>query len=194
MPTALRADSLRNTTACKNHKLTYIKRAFDDGLLAMQSRSLNREFGFSINDVARMIRTYADQKARQFGITRAQWVVLVRLDRFEGLKQSELADMLDLQPITLTRLLDRLSASGLIERRADPNDRRANRLYLTPAARPLLEQLGELGEELMTTALAGVDRDSIERMVAQLATVKENLRQAIAQREAATLAGAQRYA
>jgi len=141
-----------------------------------------------------MIRTYADQEARQFGITRAQWVVLVRLDRFEGLKQSELADMLDLQPITLTRLLDRLSASGLIERRADPNDRRANRLYLTPAARPLLEQLGELGEELMTTALAGVDRDSIERMVAQLATVKENLRQAIAQREAATLAGAQRYA
>jgi MarR family transcriptional regulator, transcriptional regulator for hemolysin len=160
----------------------------------MLPRSLNREFGFSINDVARMIRTYADQKARQFGITRAQWVVLVRLDRFEGLKQSELADMLDLQPITLTRLLDRLSASGLIERRADLNDRRANRLYLTPAARPLLEQLGELGEELMTTALAGVDRDSIERMVAQLATVKENLRQAIAQREAATLAGAQRYA
>lgn len=160
----------------------------------MLPRSLNIEFGFSINDVARMIRTYADQKARQFGITRAQWVVLVRLDRFEGLKQSELADMLDLQPITLTRLLDRLSASGLIERRADPNDRRANRLYLTPAARPLLEQLGELGEELMTTALAGVDRDSIERMVAQLATVKENLRQAIAQREAATLAGAQRYA
>jgi len=62
----------------------------------MLPRSLNREFGFSINDVARMIRTYADQEARQFGITRAQWVVLVRLDRFEGLKQSELADMLDL--------------------------------------------------------------------------------------------------
>ena len=160
----------------------------------MLPRSLNREFCFSINDVARMIRTYADQKARQFGITRAQWVVLVRLDRFEGLKQSELADMLDLQPITLTRLLDRLSASGLIERRADPNDRRANRLYLTPAARPLLERLGELGEGLMTMALAGVDRDSIERMVAQLATVKENLRQAIAQREAATPAGAQHYA
>jgi MarR family transcriptional regulator for hemolysin len=163
-------------------------------MFAMLSRSLNREFGFSINDVARMIRTYADQKARQFGITRAQWVVLVRLDRFEGLKQSELAEMLDLQPITLTRLLDRLSASGLIERRADPNDRRAKRLYLTSAARPLLEQLGELGEDLMATALAGVDRDSIERMVAQLATVKENLRQAIARRGAATPARAQRYA
>jgi MarR family transcriptional regulator for hemolysin len=60
--------------------------------------------------------------------------VLTRLDRFEGLKQSELAEMLDLQPITLTRLLDRLCASGLIERRPDPNDRRANRLYLTPSS------------------------------------------------------------
>ncbi|HXW48669.1 MAG TPA: MarR family transcriptional regulator [Xanthobacteraceae bacterium] len=132
-----------------------------------------------------MLRTYADFKAAQFGITRAQWVVLVRLDRFEGLKQSELADMLDLQPITLTRLLDRLCRSGLIERRPDPNDRRANRLYLTASARPLLERLGDLGDELMATALVGVEREGIELMVAQLATVKENLRQAIAQRAAA---------
>lgn len=145
----------------------------------MLPRSLNREFAFSLNDVARMLRTYADYKASQFGITRAQWVVLVRLDRFEGLKQSELAEMLDLQPITLTRLLDRLCESGLIERRADPNDRRAKRLYLTPLARPMLERLGDLGDELMGTALAGVDRDSVERTVAQLAIVKENLRHAI---------------
>jgi MarR family transcriptional regulator, transcriptional regulator for hemolysin len=143
----------------------------------MLPRSLNREFAFLLNDVARMLRTYADQRAAQFGVTRAQWVVLVRLDRFEGLKQSELAEMLDLQAITLTRLLDRLCAGGLIERRPDPNDRRANRLYLTAAARPLLERLGDLGEALMATALAGVDRDSVERMVAQLAIVKENLRQ-----------------
>ncbi len=107
-----------------------------------------------------MIRTYADHKASQFGVTYAQWVVLARLDRFEGLKQSELAEMLDLQPITLTRLLDRLCDSGLIERRADPNDRRAKRLYLTPAAGPIIERLGELGEELMATALAGVERES----------------------------------
>jgi MarR family transcriptional regulator, transcriptional regulator for hemolysin len=160
----------------------------------MLPRSLNREFAFLLNDVARMLRTYADHKAAQFGITRAQWVVLVRLDRFEGLKQSELAEMLDLQPITLTRLLDRLCAGGLIERRPDPNDRRANRLYLTAAARPLLERLGDLGEELMATALAGVDRDSVERMVAQLAIVKENLREAIADRDLAASAGEQRYA
>jgi MarR family transcriptional regulator, transcriptional regulator for hemolysin len=159
----------------------------------MTPRSPNREFAFLLNDVARMLRTYADHKAGQFATTRAQWSVLARLDRFEGLKQSELAEMLDLQPITLTRLLDRLCSNGLIERRSDPNDRRANRLYLTPAARPLLERLSELGEELMATALAGVNRAAVERMVAALATVKENLRQANAQRAGAAPAGEQRY-
>lgn len=159
----------------------------------MPPRSLNREFAFTLNDVARMLRTYADHKASQFGITRAQWVVLARLDRFEGLKQSELAEMLDLQPITLTRLLDRLCDCGLIERRSDPTDRRAKRLFLTAAARPVLERLGDLGEELMATALAGVERDGVEKMVAQLAIVKENLRQAIAQRHADAPTGERRY-
>jgi MarR family transcriptional regulator for hemolysin len=159
----------------------------------MLPRSLNREFAFTINDVARMLKTYADYKGNQFGITRAQWVVLARLDRFEGLKQSELAEMLDLQPISLTRLLDRLCAGGLIERRADPNDRRAKRLFLTAAARPLLEQLGDLGEDMMTNALAGVERESVERMVAQLAIVKENLRQAIQRRTAGGTPETQRY-
>ena len=159
----------------------------------MLPRSLNREFAFILNDVARMLRTYADQKAAQFGITRAQWVVLVRLDRSEGLKQSELAEVLDLQPISLTRLLDKLAECGLIERRADPVDRRAKRLFLTPAARPLLEKLGDLGEELMATALVGVAPYSVERMIGELGIVKENLRQAIAQRSVADTAGERRY-
>jgi MarR family transcriptional regulator for hemolysin len=152
----------------------------------MLPRSLNREFAFIINDVARMLRTYADYKGAQYGVTRAQWAVLARLDRFEGLKQSELAEMLDLQPISLTRLLDRLSESGLIERRSDPNDRRAKRLFLTPAARPLLERLGELGEDMMGEALKGVSREGVEQIVSQLAIVKENLRQAIQQRPTTT--------
>jgi MarR family transcriptional regulator for hemolysin len=156
-------------------------------------RTLNREFAFTLNDVARMLRTYADHRAGQFGITRAQWVVLVRLDRSEGLKQSELAEVLDLQPISLTRLLDKLCECGLIERRPDPVDRRAKRLFLTPAARPLIEKLGDLGEDLMATALAGVEPDSIERMVTQLGIVKENLRQAIAQRSTGDAAGERRY-
>src|SRR5690348_2650819 len=126
---------------------------------------ISREIAISIVDVARMLKTYADQRARQFGISRAQWTVLMRLDRFEGLKQSELAEVLDLAPISLTRLLDRLAENGLIERRADPNDRRANRLYLTPAARPLLKQLSDLGADMLETVLAGVDRKTIERML-----------------------------
>jgi len=140
---------------------------------------LSREIGVSLNDVARMLRTFADQKARQFGISRAQWIVLMRLDRSEGLKQSELAEMLDLQPISLTRLLDRLAESGLIERRPDPHDRRANRLYLTSAARPLLKQLASLGEDLMETVLQNVDATSQERLLRDLGIMKDNLRAAI---------------
>jgi len=126
-----------------------------------------------------MLKTYADQLARQFGISRAQWSVLVRLDRSEGLKQSELAEMLDLQPISLTRLLDRLAENGLIERRDDPNDRRANRLYLTPAARPLLERLEGLGKAMMATVLEGLDTKANERLLGELALIKDNLRAAI---------------
>jgi MarR family transcriptional regulator for hemolysin len=153
--------------------------------------SQNREFGFIINDVARLMRTYADHKAAQFGITRAQWAVLVRLNRSEGLNQSELAEMLDLQPITLTRLLDKLSDSGLIERRPDPDDRRAKRLFLTSAARPLLEQLASLGEDTMASVLEGVTPKDVERMIFQLEVVRDNLRRLIHSRNAA--GGERRY-
>jgi len=145
----------------------------------MPTLPVKREFAFAIMDVARMLRTYADQRARQHGISRAQWGVLVRLDRSEGLKQSELAEILDLQPISLTRLLDRLAENKLIERRADPNDRRVNRLFLTPAARPLLEQLAGLGEDMMATVLDGFDGRTVERMLNELGAVKDNLRRAI---------------
>ena len=145
----------------------------------MLPRSLNREFAFIMNDVARMLKTYADYKGAQFGVTRAQWAVLARLDRFEGLKQAELAEMLDLQPITLTRLLDRLCDNGLIERRSDPNDRRAKRLFLTPAAHPLLDRLSDLGADMMETVLEGIDARSIERMLRELGQLKDNLRRAI---------------
>jgi MarR family transcriptional regulator, transcriptional regulator for hemolysin len=153
----------------------------------------NIEFAFIINDVARLLRTYADYKAAQFGMTRAQWAVLSRVDRAEGLNQAELAEVLDLQPITLTRLLDKLCDSGLIERRPDPADRRAKRLYLTDAARPVLVQLAALGEETMAGALEGVAPGSVEQMVVQLATVKENLRRLIQQRSANAVVGERHY-
>ena len=129
-----------------------------------------------------MLRTFVDQEARNFGMTRAQWGVLFRLERSEGLKQSELADLLDIQPITLTRLIDRLCENGLIERRSDPHDRRAKRLFLTPAARPLLDRLNTLSTEMMARVLTGVDRATVETMTGQLIGIKETLRRMISER------------
>jgi MarR family transcriptional regulator for hemolysin len=137
-----------------------------------------------------MLRTYADQRARRLGITRAQWAVMARLEHAEGLKQSELAEMLDLQPITLTRLVDRLCANGMIERRLDPNDRRAKRLHLTPLARPLMDRLAELGQDMMGTVLEGFDVPTIERMIGELTHTKENLKTAIARKSAERAAAA----
>ncbi len=140
--------------------------------------TVKKEIAFLLNDVARLLKTYADQSARRCGATRAQWAVLSRLNRSEGLKQSELAELLDLQPISLTRLLDRLADNGLIERRPDPSDRRVNRLYLTPAARPVLDELTALGEQLMAEVLDGIDDDAINRLLADLGVMRENLRAA----------------
>jgi MarR family transcriptional regulator for hemolysin len=167
----------QHLTHCEYDKLAYNKH--DVPIWSPHLSTVQREIAFTIIDVARLLKTLTDQRARQYGMTRAQWAVLFRLDRSEGLKQSELAELLDLQPITLTRLLDRLADNDLIERRADPNDRRANRLFLTPAARPLLERLTLLGEEMMETVLAGLDGKSSERMLRDLWLVKDNLRTAI---------------
>jgi MarR family transcriptional regulator, transcriptional regulator for hemolysin len=139
----------------------------------------SRQIAFLISDLARLLKTYVDQQARRYGMTRAQWQVLSRLERCEGLKQSELAEMLDLQPITLTRLVDRLCDNGLIERRPDPNDRRAKRLFLTKEARPLMDRIAVLGEEIMGNVLAGIDGDDVEFMLTKLGRAKENLREAI---------------
>jgi len=150
----------------------------------MVAFSREREFAFMVSDVARILRTLFDQEARKFGMTRAQWGVLFRLERSEGLKQSELADALEIQPITLTRLIDRLCDNGLIERRSDPNDRRAKRLFLTPAARPLLTRLDKLTSQIMERTLSGVDLDAVQAMTTHLAAIKENVRQAITERAA----------
>lgn len=148
----------------------------------MTNFSLERDFAFLLNDVARLLRTHADQKARQFGMTRAQWAVLFRIERNEGVKQTELAEILDIQPITLTRLIDRLCDNGLIERRSDPHDRRAKRLFLTPAARPVLEKFNVLTSDMMTDVLAGIDKPVVAQLVKHLADIKDNLRDAIATR------------
>ncbi|HWL04704.1 MAG TPA: MarR family transcriptional regulator [Xanthobacteraceae bacterium] len=140
---------------------------------------VQRDFVFALSDVARLLRTYADQEARRYGLTRAQWAVLARLETCEGLKQAELAELLDIQPITLTRLIDRLCDSGLIERRPDPTDRRVKRLHLTPAATPLLAGLADLGRELFSVALSDTEPDEIAETMRLFARMKDNLRGAI---------------
>jgi MarR family transcriptional regulator for hemolysin len=135
-----------------------------------------RELGFALNDAARLLRTYSDQRARELNMTRAQWAVLVRLQRQQGVKQSELADALDLAPITLARLIDKLCASGLVERRDDEADRRANRLFLTEKATPTLDSLGHLGDAMMGKALAGLDERQIALLTEGLRRIKANIK------------------
>ncbi|MDR3468929.1 MAG: MarR family transcriptional regulator [Xanthobacteraceae bacterium] len=139
----------------------------------------NSDFLFALFETQRMLRLYADKLASRYGITRAQWAVLAKLERFEGLKQSELADIMEMQPITLTRLIDRLADNGLLERRDDAQDRRANRLYLLPAARPLLAKLAELRADITEAALGHLTPAGADDLVAQLQTIKDNVRDAL---------------
>jgi MarR family transcriptional regulator, transcriptional regulator for hemolysin len=136
-------------------------------------------FMFTLGELFRLIRIYADKEAARHGITRAQWAVLAKLERNEGMKQTELAEQMDVQPITLTRLIDKLCDNGWIERRGDENDRRVNRLYLRKAARPLLAKLASLRSELTATALEGINPADAHRLLAQLESIKENVRNAI---------------
>jgi len=138
--------------------------------------SARRQFAFALHDVARLMRVYSDQRARELNMTRAQWALLVRLQRSEGVKQSELADLLDLTPITVGRLIDKLTAAGLVERRPDASDRRAYRLYLTEKAEPVLRRLADLAEDMLGRALAGVDQASLDEMLNRLIAIKTNLK------------------
>jgi MarR family transcriptional regulator, transcriptional regulator for hemolysin len=148
-------------------------------IIAMPRGSVDMNFLFTLAELQRLVRAYADKQAARYGITRAQWAVLAKVERFEGLKQSELAEQMEMQPITLTRLIDRLCDNGWIERRSDDSDRRVNRLYLRKAARPLLGKLSGLRSEITATALEGIDPSDAQRFLAQLETIKENVRNAI---------------
>ena len=141
--------------------------------------SVDMNFLFTLGEVQRLVRAYADKEAARFGITRAQWAVLAKVERNEGMKQTELAEQMEMQPITLTRLIDKLCESDWIERRGDANDRRVNRLYLLKAGRALLGRLSGLRSELTATALEGIHPADAHRLLAQLEQIKENVRNAI---------------
>ena len=128
-----------------------------------------------LTDLARLIRTLADRRARAYGMTRAQWIILARLSRRPGLTQRELAEILEVEPITVGRLVDRLAKRGLVERRADPADRRVWRLHLTPGADPVLAGIGETRAAFDATATRGLTEADRDALVAVLSRVKSNL-------------------
>src|SRR3979411_2347388 len=110
--------------------------------MRMARGAVDMNFLFTLGELARLVRAYADKQAARYGITRAQWAVLAKGERSGGTSQTELAELMEMQPITLTRLIDKLCDAGWIERRGDEADRRVNRLYLRKAARPLVGELG----------------------------------------------------
>ncbi len=135
----------------------------------------DRNFGFLVHDVARLMRTAYDRRTRALGLTRSQWWVLNHLYFCEGINQSELADVLDIEKPTLGRLLDRLEAKGWIERRADPADRRAKRVYLTGEVQGLVRALREIAADLRRDTLAGLSEAERVWLLDTLTVIKGNL-------------------
>jgi MarR family transcriptional regulator for hemolysin len=130
---------------------------------------------YEIAETAHAMRRAFDRRAATLGVTRAQWKVLFRLTRTPGLRQVELADMLDVEPITLSRIIDRLEEAGHVERTPDPADRRAWRLQVTAQAQPLVEKLRELAEQLVAEAFADVNPNDLNVMRGALSKIRENL-------------------
>lgn len=140
------------------------------------SLDLKRQFIAQLVESSRLLRNYIDHRAKARGTTRAQWIVLFRLREQEGLSQVDLADVLELQPISLVRLLDRLVEHGLLERRPDPRDRRANRLFLTRTGRRLVDDLDSLRDAIAGDILRDVSDTHIESGLATLREVKDRIK------------------
>lgn len=132
-------------------------------------------YAFEIVETARLIKREANKRAAVLGATKAQWRVLARLSRAgDGVRQIELAEALDVEPITLCRMIDRLEEAGLVERRRDAHDRRAWRLYLTAAAGPLLVKLERMGAALNNDMMAGVSDEERAALLRTLARIRQN--------------------
>jgi DNA-binding MarR family transcriptional regulator len=135
----------------------------------------NDELGFLLSDAARLLRRTFDARARAKGVTKAQWQVLLVLSRSEGINQAGLAERLEVENITLCRMVDRLQEAGLVERRPDPSDRRAWRLFLTPAAHPVIASMRGVGTDVLGEALAGFSDEERQQFSEMLERVRANL-------------------
>src|ERR1700739_1284763 len=137
--------------------------------------ALDQDFLFLLYDVARTMRTRADQRARARGMTRAQWVILAHLERQPGLTQNELAAIVEVEPITIARLVDRLEAREGGGPNAAPRARRGGRLHLTPAAAPILREIGKYRAELHELITAGMTPSLQKALTDGLLQMKVNL-------------------
>ena len=144
-----------------------------------------RSIGFLLHDVSRLLRRRFDRRARTIGLSRAQWSVLAHLSRNEGINQSALADILEIEPITLVHQLDRMEAAGWLERRLDPDDRRVRLLYLNELGRTILGKLQKLGMETKAEAVSGLTATEQDALIDALTKIKTNL----SARETASQAG-----
>jgi DNA-binding MarR family transcriptional regulator len=140
------------------------------------SLDLKRQLVAQLVESSRLLRNYIDHRAKDRGTTRAQWIVLFRLREQEGLSQVDLADVLELQPISLVRLLDRLVEHGLLERRHDPRDRRANRLFLTASGRQLVDDLDSLRDSIASDVLQDFPAEEIETSLKTLRDIKDRIK------------------
>jgi len=137
--------------------------------------TFDRDLLIVLHDVARLIRTRIDARARAYGMTRAQWIILARLDRQPGMSQNELATICEVEPITVGRLVDRLEARGMVERRADPSDRRVRRLHLLPASEPIIKEIARYREGLDAEITEGLFGPAREALVDALLHIKMKL-------------------
>lgn len=136
---------------------------------------MSDNLGFLIGDISRLIRRTFDKRAKAIGVTRPQWRVLTWLQRHEGINQSALADMLELDAMTLCRMVDRLQAAEMVERRPDPADRRAWQLFLTSKGSALTEQLTPIGEQLLQEAMTALTDQDQQQLQDLLELVRCNL-------------------
>lgn len=141
----------------------------------MVAYDLERSLGFLLNDVSRLMRKRFDERARQLGLTRAQWRVLGHLRRYEGISQRALAEIMEIETVTLGRHIDRLQDSGWVERRRDPADRRVWRLFLDVKARPIIDRLNAVSQETREETLEGLNLEQRERLLETLLLMKQNL-------------------
>jgi MarR family transcriptional regulator for hemolysin len=140
------------------------------------SLDLKKQLVTQLVESSRLLRNYIDHRAKGRGTTRAQWIVLFRLRDQEGLSQVDLADMLELQPISLVRLLDRLVEHGLVERLSDPRDRRANRLFLTASGRQLADDLDSLRDSIAIDVMQQIPASAIETSLKTLRDIKDRIK------------------